>query len=278
MILWNWLAALVHGHDQRDVDTGLDSGSSLAFQQANPRGRTVSKDSCSYREPPQGERQLPCLKGERCSLLNAVCKCFCFPPRIPVASLLMRSTWSGNHDATAVHLSLEPRGSQRPALRSQRPRQDEQLLCSLCRRLFHGDQAYIAGLDVQLHEDAPLFRTRGAAPGPRGGRRHNPLPYQKSSLIDDFADIRRLVFGKDEKRRLMDMRRTGAVEAVSGGGTVESIAAKMGNSIDQNKTLQKTYMPVNLAAVRAADASRKIGRRAIASEQNEIKKLKLLGK
>lgn len=69
----------------------------------------------------------------------------------------------------------------------------------------------------------------------------------------------------------MDMRRAGAVEAVSDGGTVESIAAKMGNSIDQNKTLQKTYMPVNLASVRGADKSRKIGRKNIASEQNETK-------
>lgn len=138
-------------------------------------------------------------------------------------------------------------------------------------------QYYVSGLDFELHEDAPIFRTRGAAPGPKGGRRHDPVQYQKSSLIDDFADIRRAIFGKEEKRRLMDMRRTGAVEAVSGGGTVESIAAKMGNSIDQNKTLQKTYMPVNLAAVRAADASRKIGRRKIAAEQNEIKKLKLGG-
>ncbi|WP_271893728.1 hypothetical protein [Candidatus Phyllobacterium onerii] len=111
-----------------------------------------------------------------------------------------------------------------------------------------------------------------------GSARHNPLPYQNSSLIDDFADIRRLVFGREEKCRLMDMRRTGAVEAISGGGSVESIAAKMGNSIDQNETLQKTYMPVNLPAARAADASRKIGRRAIASEQNEIKKLKLVAK
>lgn len=136
-------------------------------------------------------------------------------------------------------------------------------------------QAYIAGLDYDLHDDAPIFRTRGAAPGPKGGRRHNPVPFTKGSLIDDFADVRLLVFGKDEKRRLSDMRRTGAVEAVSGGGTVESIAAKMGNSIDQNKTLQKTYIPVNLAAVRAADESRKIGRKNIAEERNEIKKLKL---
>ena len=49
----------------------------------------------------------------------------------------------------------------------------------------------------------------------------------------------------------------------------------MANSIDQNRKLQKTYMPVNIAAVRAADEARKVGRRRLASEQNEFKKLKL---
>jgi hypothetical protein len=53
------------------------------------------------------------------------------------------------------------------------------------------------------------------------------------------SKIKKLAFG------VADMRRTGAV---SSGGTVESIAAKMGNSIDPNKTPEKTYMPVNLAA------------------------------
>ncbi len=75
----------------------------------------------------------------------------------------------------------------------------------------------------------------------------------------------------------MDMRRTGAVEANAGGASVEAIAAKMANSIDQNRKLQKTYMPVNIAAVRAADEARKVGRRRLASEQNEFKKLKLGG-
>ena len=101
------------------------------------------------------------------------------------------------------------------------------------------------------------------------------MPHTKNSLIDDFADLQRTVFGQDEKCRLMDMRRTGTVEANAGGASVEAIAAKMANSIDQNRKLQKTYMPVNIAAVRAADEARKVGRRRLASEQNEFKKLKL---
>ncbi|MER9314081.1 hypothetical protein NKI31_01010 [Mesorhizobium sp. M0659] len=113
--------------------------------------------------------------------------------------------------------------------------------------------AYVESLGVTLLDDAPIFRSRGFAPGPKGGRPRAGVPYTKDSLVDDFADLRTLVFGTSEKRRLMDMRRSGAVEANAGGASVEAISAKMGNSIDGNKALQKTYMPVNLA-VRSADA------------------------
>ena len=136
-------------------------------------------------------------------------------------------------------------------------------------------EAYVAGLPYDPHDDAEIFRTKGYAPSKKGGRPRIPVPYTKDSLVDDFADLRRAVFGKDEKRRLMDMRRTGAVEANAGGAPVEAIAAKMANSIDQNRKLQKTYMPVNVAAVRAADEARKIGRRRLESGQNEFKKLDL---
>lgn len=136
-------------------------------------------------------------------------------------------------------------------------------------------EAYVADLGVTLLDDAPIFRTRGFAPGPKGGRPRAGVPYTKDSLVDDFADVRRLVFGSEEKRRLMDMRRSGAVEANAGGAAVEAIAAKMGNSIDESKALQRTYMPVNLAAVRAADEGRRKGRKLLGSEQNQYRKLKL---
>ncbi|MER9455509.1 hypothetical protein [Mesorhizobium sp. M0478] len=137
--------------------------------------------------------------------------------------------------------------------------------------------AYVESLGVTLLDDAPIFRSRGFAPGPKGGRPRAGVPYTKDSLVDDFADLRTLVFGTSEKRRLMDMRRSGAVEANAGGASVEAISAKMGNSIDGNKALQKTYMPVNLAAVRSADASRRKGRTLLGLERNEYRKLKLSG-
>lgn len=144
----------------------------------------------------------------------------------------------------------------------------------LSRRTRRLVEAYIAALPFELLDDAPIFRTRGYTPTGKGGRPRPPMPYTKDSLVDDFADLRRQVFGKDEKRRLMDMRRSGAVEANAGGASVESISAKMGNSIDQNRKLQKTYMPVNIPAVREADEARKIGRKRLASEHNEFRSLR----
>lgn len=136
-------------------------------------------------------------------------------------------------------------------------------------------QAYVASLGVTLLDDAPIFRSRGFTPASKGGRPRAGVPYTRNTLNDDFSDLRKFVFGPKEKRWLMDMRRSGAVEANAGGASVEAIAAKMGNSIDENKTLQKTYMPVNLAAVRSADDFRRKGRQLLAREHNEYKKLKL---
>lgn len=156
-----------------------------------------------------------------------------------------------------------------------RTKSGEPAFGTLSRRTQRLILAYIESLGVTLLDDAPIFRTRGFTPGAKGGRPRAGVPYTKDSLIDDFADLRRLVFGPDEKRRMMDLRRSGAVEANAGGGSVEAIAAKMGNSIDENKALQKTYMPVNLVAVRAADEARRKGRQRLGEERNEYKKLKL---
>jgi hypothetical protein len=101
-----------------------------------------------------------------------------------------------------------------------------------------------------LLPDAVLFRNRSRA------------PYREDTLSDDFADVREIAFPGD-KRRLMDMRRSGTVEAVAGEADAMTIAAKMANSIDHANHLHKTYAPVELAAVRAADAARLRGRRRI---------------
>lgn len=110
-------------------------------------------------------------------------------------------------------------------------------------------EAYMAELGVDIAPTAPIFRNRS-------GR-----AYSKDTLGDDFRDVRALVFGPDERRTLADFRRSGTVEAIRGGAENGQIAAKMANQFDKSSFLRKTYAPVDLGAVRAADEARRRGRK-----------------
>jgi hypothetical protein len=111
-------------------------------------------------------------------------------------------------------------------------------------------RAYVETLPHDFLPSAPFFLTRrGAA-------------YRKNSLAEDFRDLRALVFPGDT-RQLQDMRRTGAVEAQSGGADLSVISQKMANTVSASAQLQKTYLPVNRSAVELADEARKRGRRRI---------------
>ena len=61
----------------------------------------------------------------------------------------------------------------------------------------------------------------------------------------------------------MDMRRSGVVEAIAGDVGPLGLSAKLANSIERSNTLHKTYAPLDLEAVRNADAARLKGRRKI---------------
>jgi hypothetical protein len=106
---------------------------------------------------------------------------------------------------------------------------------------------YLERLQLDLHPDALLFRNRSGS------------PYRADTLSDDFADVRELTFPGD-KRRLMDMRRSGVVEAIAGDAGPLGLSAKLANSIERSNTLHKTYAPVDIEAVRSADAARLKGR------------------
>src|SRR5690606_41757693 len=72
---------------------------------------------------------------------------------------------------------------------------------------------------------------------------HDALPsYSKDTLGDDFRTVRELVFPGDT-RQLLDMRRSGAVEAAAGGADPLALSAKMANSIHAASDLQQTYLP-----------------------------------
>lgn len=109
--------------------------------------------------------------------------------------------------------------------------------------------AYL-GWNGDQTEDVALFKNRSNA------------PYSKDTLGDDFRAVRGLAFPGD-KRVLMDMRRSGAVEAAAGDVDPNALAAKMGSTINRSQHLQRTYQPVDLASVLNADAARRRGRRRI---------------
>lgn len=146
---------------------------------------------------------------------------------------------------------------------------------------------YIEGLGATLLPDSPVFRTRGAAPGPRGGRPRAPVPYSKDTLSKDFravlasdgvwlglvkvtrpdlatdktdAELLKLKAKFPDTRKIMDFRRSGALEAIAGEVQLSALATKMGNSIDSNKKLQQTYLPGQAAIVNLADEARERGR------------------
>ena len=108
--------------------------------------------------------------------------------------------------------------------------------------------AYIAGLGFSLPPDQPFIRNRSGH------------VYSKDTLGDDFRDVRGVVFPGDA-RRLMDLRRTGNVEAIAGGAEPAQLSAKLSNTLSQSNQIFDTYSPVQLATVRETDKARIEGRR-----------------
>jgi hypothetical protein len=121
---------------------------------------------------------------------------------------------------------------------------------TISRRTERLVSAYLDNLGTKRLPDAILFWNRSGN------------PYRDDTLGDDFAAVRELVFPGDA-RRLMDMRRSGVVEAIAGDVGPLGLSAKLANSIERSNTLHKTYAPLDIEAVRNADAARLKGRKRI---------------
>jgi hypothetical protein len=124
--------------------------------------------------------------------------------------------------------------------------------------------AYVKDLKAQgvgLLPAAPIFRTPGAKPGPKGGRRWAPKAYSKNQLGKHFRLVRAAIDPKD-RRQVADLRRSGAVEGYAGGATPSDTSNKMANTLMASTRLQKTYTPVNVPSVLRFDQARAGSRRA----------------
>ena len=126
---------------------------------------------------------------------------------------------------------------------------------TLSRRTQRLIQGYVASLATELMPDAPMFRNRSGH------------PYTKDTLSRDFRNVRDAEAPGD-KRKLMDFRRSGAVEATAGDVDPLALSRKMANSIDRSKRLQDTYIPKRASLVRLADEARRRGRRALRENES----------
>ena len=72
------------------------------------------------------------------------------------------------------------------------------------------------------------------------------------------------------------MRRSGAVEAMRGDAAPAKLSTKMANTISSSNRLHRTYIPVDLAAVRDVDEAREIGRERSRGKKLQLRSVKKL--
>ena len=121
--------------------------------------------------------------------------------------------------------------------------------------------AYLDGLGYAVLADAPIFRNRGLIePTAKGGRPRPGTPYTSDVLGRDFRAVREAAFGPREKRQLLDFRRSGAVEAITGGADAENLSRAMGNTLSSSNALFDTYVPVDQAMLKGVAEARRRGR------------------
>ncbi|RIJ16000.1 hypothetical protein D1227_06180 [Henriciella mobilis] len=133
---------------------------------------------------------------------------------------------------------------------------------AISQSLYDDILAYIDGLGVSLHPDAPIFRRHAS----KNARRRKAEPWKSpTDFSTDFAEVRKHALGPEDTRKAMDIRRTANLEAALGGASPEDRAALLANSLDRNQTLDAIYTPPTLEAARRANRARATGRSLIAS-------------
>ena len=158
-------------------------------------------------------------------------------------------------DVRNLKASQRQRDARGSFFLANRGKTGQEVVGTLTRRSERVLEAYLASMGASPLGDAAIFRNRSGQ------------PYTADTLGDDFRDVRELVFPGDS-RVLLDLRRSGAVEALAGEADPAAMAAKMGNTIHQNRQLAETYLPRKAATVRLVDEARKRGRQRLRDNES----------
>ena len=167
------------------------------------------------------------------------------------ALAVMWDTHLSPGDVRALTGSQRDRDGQQRAFFSERGKTGTPVGGVLSKRAAFVLDGYLAALGVDLHNNAPIFRNRS------GDR------YLKNAFAEDFREVRAAEFGPLERRKMLDFRRSGAVEAIVGDADSEDLAHAMGNTLSASNQLFKTYVPVQTATVLQVHEARKQGRRKL---------------
>jgi hypothetical protein len=152
-------------------------------------------------------------------------------------------------DVVALRASQLARGAKGEAFFTERSKTGKPVGGILSTRALWALHGYLEKLGVELHGDAYIFRNRSGA------------RYSVDTLGDDFRDVRSIEFGPLERRTIgHDFRRTGAVEAITGGANTEQVAHAMGNTLSASNALFAIYVPVNVTTLREVMDARRRGR------------------
>lgn len=155
-------------------------------------------------------------------------------------------------DVRALRASQFARGGAGAVFFTERGKTGVPVGGALSGRAIAALSAYLEHLGIELHGEAFIFRNRSGA------------PYSKDTLGDDFRDVRGAEFGDGERRTMgHDFRRSGAVEAIAGGALPAELSHAMGNTLATSNALFATYVPINLATIRAVQQARRKGRRLL---------------
>lgn len=119
-------------------------------------------------------------------------------------------------------------------------------------------KAYLNGTPTTL-PTVPIIR------GERDGKAFT----NRHEFARRFATIRKATFGPDEKRQMRDIRRSANVEADLGGADKGARAEILGNALNVDPKLERTYTPPTLAKARELRKQRETGREILASARGE---------
>lgn len=174
---------------------------------------------------------------------------------------VMWSTQMSPGDVRCLRASQLRRDAAGSAFFTDRAKTGKPVGGMLSDRALAALEAYLALIDCEFHDEAPIFITRGQNKGTQqGGRPRQPRPYSKDGLAKDFRAVRAAEFGPAEDRTLADFRRSTAVEAIAGDATPAALAHAMGNTLSASNALFATYCPVNITSLRAVMDARRRGR------------------